>query len=630
MRLAYLMSLGLIIIARPGARPRSSDPLPIAFNDNLAPAGTLSHGVLTLSLVAHPGEWRPYGSTGGVVQLLAFGEAGRPLQSPGPLIRVPLGTRIRARVENLTGAPLVVHGLATRRVATMDSLLIAPGATGQAEFTTDAPGTFYYWGSTAGEAFNDRVAQDEHLNGALVVDSGGISADRIFVMERWNSDQIHLGWHQVFSINGRPWPYTERLTYDVGDSIRWRVINASNDVHPLHLHGFFYRVDARGDLLRDTLYWPAQRRMGVTERMEPGTTMEMVWHPDRPGNWVFHCHLNYHVTPNAALPPDTEPLGERDRHIHEGYPDQHPVDHAQHAMGGLVLGIYVRPPAGWHLPAGAPRTLRLLVSSDSGGGDRGRGFGYSIQEGSGPATPGVRRAPGPPVVLHRGEPTRIWVVNRSTAMTLVHWHGLEIESYFDGVAGMSGTAGRIEQPIQPGDSMEVLVTPPRAGSFMYHTHINDPWQQSRGLYGPLIVIDSAQAWHPETNLIFMIGDDTNYIPVLNGGGALPPLELDAGTPYRLRLMNITTGGPRVRLLLVHDGAPVQWKPLAKDGYDLPSWQSASRQAVQLVSIGETYDFQFQAPDTGSTTLELRRADGTLLGAQVMRFGTRARSSSRDD
>ena len=373
--------------------------------------------------------------------------------------------------------------------------------------------------------------------------------------------------------------------------------------------------------------WPAQRRMNVTERLEPGTTMRMVWHPDRPGGWIFHCHLNYHVPPNPALPPDTEPTPERTRHVYDGYPDQHPVDHAQHAMGGLVLGIYVRPQAGWHLPTGARRTLRLLVDSDSGGGDPGRGFGYSIQEGNGPATPDVRRAPGPALVLHRGEPTRIWVVNRGTVMTLVHWHGLEIESAFDGVAGVSGTPGHIEQPIQPGDSMEILVTPPRAGSFMYHTHINDPWQQSRGLYGPLIVIDSAQTWHPESNLIFMIGDDTNHVAVLNGGGALTPLALEAGIPYRFRLMNITTGSPRVRLVLVHDGAPVQWKPVAKDGYDLPGWQSAPRQAVQLVSIGETYDFQFQAADTGSTTLELRRPDGLLLGAQVIHF-TPARPAAK--
>ncbi|HZH41080.1 MAG TPA: multicopper oxidase domain-containing protein, partial [Gemmatimonadales bacterium] len=186
MRLALLTLLGLTLATSAG-RPRAPVALPISFNDNLAPAGTLARGTLTVALVARPGEWKPYGEGGGVVPLLAFGEAGRPLQSPGPLIRVPLGTRIRARVENLTGAPLVVHGLASRQVAMMDSLMIAPGATGMAEFTTDAPGTFYYWGSTAGEAFEDRVARDEHLNGALVVDSGpsGGDRDRIFVIERW-------------------------------------------------------------------------------------------------------------------------------------------------------------------------------------------------------------------------------------------------------------------------------------------------------------------------------------------------------------------------------------------------------------------------------------------------------------
>lgn len=620
MRIALLVSLGLATIPGVDRGARRAAPRPIAFNDNRVSAGTLARGVLTISLVAQPGVWRPYGSTGGAVALLAFGEAGQPLQSPGPLVRVSLGTRIRARVENLTGAPLVVHGLASRLVPAMDSLMIAPGETGLTEFTADAPGTFYYWGSTAGEAFGDRVARDEHLNGALVVDSGPPvpDGDRIFVIERWSPDQIHLGAHELFSINGRPWPYTERLTYDVGDSVRWRVVNASNTIHPLHLHGFYYRVDARGDLARDTLYWPAQRRMNVTERMEPGTTMGMVWHPTRPGGWIFHCHLNYHVPPNTALPPDTETEVERNRLIHEGYPDQHPVDHAMHAMGGLVLGIYVRPPAGWRLPTSARRTLRLLVRSDSGGGERGRGFGYFLQEGNAPVTPEVRRAPGPPIVLHRGEPTRIWVVNQSTAMTLVHWHGLEIESAYDGVAGVSGTVGQTEQPIQPGDSLEVLVTPPRAGSFMYHTHINDPWQQSRGLYGPLIVLDSAETWHPERDLVFMTGDDSTYAAVLNGGGVLTPLSLEAGVPYRIRLMNITTGSPRVRFVLVRNGAPVQWKPLAKDGYDLPSWQAVPRQAVQLVSIGETYDFQFLSPDTGAVTLELRKADGGVLGTQPLR------------
>jgi uncharacterized 2Fe-2S/4Fe-4S cluster protein (DUF4445 family) len=76
---------------------------------------------------------------------------------------------------------------------------------------------------------------------------------------------------------------------------------------------------------------------------------------------------------------------------------------------------------------------------------------------------------------------------------------------------VSGTAGAMEPPIMPGDSFEVRVTPPRAGSFMYHTHINDIRQQSHGLYGPLIVLDSAATWNPDTDRVFIAGGFGNYL-----------------------------------------------------------------------------------------------------------------------
>jgi FtsP/CotA-like multicopper oxidase with cupredoxin domain len=31
-------------------------------------------------------------------------------------------------------------------------------------------------------------------------------------------------------------------------------------------------------------------------------------------------------------------------------------------------------------------------------------------------------------VVHRGEPTSIWVVNRTTEPTAVHWHGIELDA----------------------------------------------------------------------------------------------------------------------------------------------------------------------------------------------------------
>jgi FtsP/CotA-like multicopper oxidase with cupredoxin domain len=40
-----------------------------------------------------------------------------------------------------------------------------------------------------------------------------------------------------------------------------------------------------------------------------------------------------------------------------------------------------------------------------------------------------------------------------------------------------------------GDSIVVRFTPPRAGTFMYHSHFNEFQQITSGLYGPLIVLE---------------------------------------------------------------------------------------------------------------------------------------------
>jgi FtsP/CotA-like multicopper oxidase with cupredoxin domain len=611
------LALGLA----PGHRPPAAI---IAFNDNRTAAGKMSRGALTVVLEARLGDWYPLGTEHPAVRIFAFGEPGKPLQDPGPLLRVRVGTEIRARVANRTDLTLVVHGLSRRRVTVMDTLVIPPGATEAVRFVADAEGTYYYWASAHGESFEGRQNEDAHLNGALIVDPTGAAprSDRVFVMERYippgdTSDDAITG-YELFTFNGRAWPNTERLTYDVGDSVRWRIINASNDVHPLHLHGFYFRVDARGDVQRDTVYWAAERRMGVTEPVWDGTTMDLAWSPDRPGGWIYHCHLNWHVLPNPSFPLDSEKLPDRIGHVLNGYPNQGMSDHARMGMGGLILGITVRQPAGWRPYAGARRTLRLLVESDSASGDSTRRFGYALQDGDGAPTQAT--VPGPAIVLRRGEPTRIWVVNRTAEMTAVHWHGLEIQSFYDGVAGVSGNGNAVEPPIVPGDSLEVLVTPPRAGSFMYHTHVNDIRQESHGLYGPLIVVDSGAAWNPDTDRVFMTGDAPDYEPELNGSRAPAPITLRTGVPYRFRLMNITMGGPGLQFALVRkSGATLQWRPLGKDGYAVPVWQAAPRRSVQAVGIGETFDFQVRSRDTTATTLELRTGAGRVLVAQAIRF-----------
>ena len=105
-----------------------------------------------------------------------------------------------------------------------------------------------------------------------------------------------------FTINGKAWPNTERLTYTVGDTVRFRVINASAAVHPMHLHGFYFDVNSRGDGDADSTFGGATSvPRVVTERAAPGRTFSMTWVPERAGNWLFHCHDNFHVLRNSPL-----------------------------------------------------------------------------------------------------------------------------------------------------------------------------------------------------------------------------------------------------------------------------------------------------------------------------------------
>lgn len=636
MRHSSALAAALILVSAPSLTgvPQAPDgplaPLPkIEFNDNRIPAGHLRDGVLTIRLQVRKGAWHLLGDDHLGAEVLAFGEPRGALQIPGPLIRVPLGTRIRVHVSNPLDATLVVHGLASRRVTALDSLVVPGGETREVSFEADAEGTYYYWGTTTGSSFDDRIYEDSQLSGAFIVDpadSAGPPDDRVMVMSAWIGGLDEEGEpdfaKEFLAINGRPWPLTERLTYELGDSVRWRIINSSERSHPMHLHGFFYRVDARGDMARDTIYWPAQRRMVVTELMRKGTTMSMVWSPDRPGGWIFHCHLSWHVIANASLGPDAESAAERDHHLLRGHHDD-PHNHVVNGMGGLMMAMYVRPPAGWMPNEPKRRELRLFIQSDSAASDSRPRFGYVLQQDAREPASDSIEVPGSPIVLREGEPTSIMVINRTREASQVHWHGLEIESYFDGVAGVGGYPDRPTPAILPGDSFEMRITPPRAGSYMYHTHVNDIRQQTSGLYGPFLVLEEGEEWNPEADRVFLISNSRDFEVLLNGTRRPQPARFVAGNTYRLRLMNITVQNPHLQIRLVRDERPETWRPIAKDGWDLPPHQAVPGPARHTVSIGDTFDAEYMPESPGLLHLEVRSGGGGLILDQVIRVVERS-------
>ena len=114
-----------------------------------------------------------------------------------------------------------------------------------------------------------------------------------------------------------------------------------------------------------------------------------------------------------------------------------------------------------------------------------------VQQSGDVAPPGDSvPSPSSLLILRRGEPVRITIVNRLRASTGVHWHGIEVPAYSDGVPAWSGRMNRIAPVIAPGDSFVAAFTPPRSGTFIYHAHSNEAFQIGLGLYGALLVVDS--------------------------------------------------------------------------------------------------------------------------------------------
>ncbi len=109
------------------------------------------------------------------------------------------------------------------------------------------------------------------------------------------------------------------------------------------------------------------------------------------------------------------------------------------------------------------------------------------------------QVPGTAIRLQHGQTLKATVNNALDVPTAVHWHGIRLPNAMDGVAGLTQPA------IQPGESFQYEFTPPDAGTYWYHSHVNAYEQVGRGLYGPLI-IEEAESPQVDRDLVWMIDD----------------------------------------------------------------------------------------------------------------------------
>ena len=113
--------------------------------------------------------------------------------------------------------------------------------------------------------------------------------------------------------------------------------------------------------------------------------------------------------------------------------------------------------------------------------------------------------PGPTLEFTEGDFAIINVTNKMDVETSVHWHGLILPNYYDGVPYLN------TPPIEPGDTFQYRIPINQSGTYWYHSHTM--LQEQKGVFGSIIIQPKEKTLDYDKDLIVMLSDWTNEKPL---------------------------------------------------------------------------------------------------------------------
>ncbi|HKO57341.1 MAG TPA: copper oxidase [Thermoanaerobaculia bacterium] len=223
--------------------------------------------------------------------------------TPGPTIEANEGDRVRLLVTNKLpeGTSIHWHGVILPNgmdgVSGLTQPKIAPGETFAYEFTLKQSGTLMYH-----PHFDEMVQIAMGMHGFFVVHPRNaerrIDRDFAIFLNEWaikpgtaTPDPTVMLDFNVFTFNSRVFPGTAPLLVRTGDRVRIRLANLTMNSHPIHIHGhrFFVTGTDAGPIPQSA--WIPENTVNVPV----GTTRDIEFVADNPGDWVFHCHKSHHT-----------------------------------------------------------------------------------------------------------------------------------------------------------------------------------------------------------------------------------------------------------------------------------------------------------------------------------------------
>jgi FtsP/CotA-like multicopper oxidase with cupredoxin domain len=222
--------------------------------------------------------------------------------SPGPTIEAVEGDHVRFLVTNRLPENTSVHWHGVLLPNGMDGVAglnqphIKPGETWAYEFTLRQHGTQMYHPHS-----DEMVQMAMGMMGFFIIHpKAGPRVDRDFAifLQEWfvapgtfTPNPSIMTDFNLFTFNSRIFPGTDPLIARQGQRVRVRFANLSMDNHPIHIHGHTFKLTGtEGGSIPPSAQWPLD-----TVDVPPGSTRDIEFVADNPGDWAMHCHKNHHV-----------------------------------------------------------------------------------------------------------------------------------------------------------------------------------------------------------------------------------------------------------------------------------------------------------------------------------------------
>lgn len=258
--------------------------------------------------------------------------------------------------------------------------------------------------------------------------------------------------------------------------------------------------------------------------------------------------------------------------------------------------------------------------------------------------------PGPTLEFTEGEQAVIHVTNKMDVETSVHWHGMILPNFMDGVPYLT------TPPIKAGTTFTYKFPINQSGTYCYHSHTM--LQEQSGVFGSIVIQPKKKTLDYDKELVLVLSDWTNEKPndvmrTLKRGSDWYGIKKGTSTPlnkvisrgalgaqlnfWRQRMEGADIAdiyyaaflingkqdgeypeflpGEKVRLRIINGSSSTQFwltfggeSPLlvSADGKDV----APIKRNKTFIAIAETYDFIVNIPQNGKLEFRAMAQDGS--------------------